>query len=179
MALDHYVYLYSDAETDRPLYVGKGHDMRAYEHKKRTHNKKLSEWIKERETKVSFLTRNMTTQGALAVERFWIAVFGREDIETGPLFNKTAGGQGLDGFTMTPEQIAKGAASRTGLKATPAHILALKNAKRPKHTAAHIAKFRAARIGQKQPQVTCPHCGITGGNATMPRWHFDRCSRKV
>jgi hypothetical protein len=28
-----------------------------------------------------------------------------------------------------------------------------------------------------QPQVTCPHCGKTGGENAMKRWHFDKCSK--
>ena len=55
-------------------------------------------------------------------------------------------------------------------------------------------KIRLARLGSKQSEatkkkrsikmknrkqqiLTCPHCGVTGGN-TMNRWHFDRCKRK-
>jgi NUMOD3 motif len=34
------------------------------------------------------------------------------------------------------------------------------------------------RKGRIQTSVTCPHCGKTGGNATMPRWHFDNCKLK-
>jgi len=32
--------------------------------------------------------------------------------------------------------------------------------------------------GSKQPIVTCPHCGISGGAGTMKRWHFDNCKMK-
>ena len=28
-------------------------------------------------------------------------------------------------------------------------------------------------------QVTCPHCGKTGGNNVMPRYHFDNCKNLV
>jgi len=38
-------------------------------------------------------------------------------------------------------------------------------------------KIRAARAKQviTTVQVTCPHCGKTGGNRIMPRYHFDNC----
>ncbi len=39
-------------------------------------------------------------------------------------------------------------------------------------------KQREAQLGKKQKIVECPHCGKTGGNATMPRWHFDKCKFK-
>ena len=35
-----------------------------------------------------------------------------------------------------------------------------------------------AQLGKKQKIVECPHCGKMGGNATMPRWHFDQCKFK-
>ena len=31
------------------------------------------------------------------------------------------------------------------------------------------------RRGIKQKQITCPHCGKTGGQSTMKQWHFDNC----
>jgi hypothetical protein len=31
--------------------------------------------------------------------------------------------------------------------------------------------------GESQPQITCPHCGKTGGNSNMKRWHFDKCKK--
>ncbi len=37
------------------------------------------------------------------------------------------------------------------------------------------AKMSAARVGKKCRIVTCPHCGKSGGAATMPRWHFANC----
>jgi hypothetical protein len=36
-------------------------------------------------------------------------------------------------------------------------------------------KMSAARAGKKCRIVTCPHCGKSGGAATMPRWHFANC----
>lgn len=32
--------------------------------------------------------------------------------------------------------------------------------------------------GKKRKQITCPHCGKTGGNGLMQRWHFDNCKTK-
>ena len=36
-------------------------------------------------------------------------------------------------------------------------------------------KMKLAQLGTKQIIVTCPHCGKSGGQNTMPRWHFDKC----
>lgn len=44
-----------------------------------------------------------------------------------------------------------------------------------------IAKIRAARKTQviTTVQVSCPHCGKTGGNRIMPRYHFDNCKHII
>lgn len=53
---------------------------------------------------------------------------------------------------------------------------------------AHIGKTRSIetkklmseqRIGKKQRIVKCYHCEVSGGAATMPRWHFDNCKYKT
>lgn len=44
------------------------------------------------------------------------------------------------------------------------------------HTNESKAKMRAN--AHAAIQVTCPHCGVSGGKSVMKRWHFDRC-RKV
>jgi hypothetical protein len=54
----------------------------------------------------------------------------------------------------------------------------------------HKAKISAANKGKPQSeetkakmrkpkkQITCPHCGKTGGVSVMKRWHFDNCKIK-
>jgi hypothetical protein len=32
--------------------------------------------------------------------------------------------------------------------------------------------------GKSQKQLTCPHCGKSGGNSLMTRYHFDKCKNK-
>jgi hypothetical protein len=32
--------------------------------------------------------------------------------------------------------------------------------------------------GQKRPIVICPHCGISGADRIMGRWHFNNCKSK-
>lgn len=36
----------------------------------------------------------------------------------------------------------------------------------------------AASKGFKQREITCPHCGKTGANTNMKRYHFDNCKSK-
>jgi hypothetical protein len=39
------------------------------------------------------------------------------------------------------------------------------------------AKMSFSRTGKKQLIVVCPHCNTSGGAKTMPRWHFNNCSK--
>ena len=48
----------------------------------------------------------------------------------------------------------------------------------PQNPAAN-QKLSDALKGITQDTVTCPHCGKTGGNSSMKRWHFDNCKKNV
>jgi hypothetical protein len=64
---------------------------------------------------------------------------------------------------------------KTTCNGTPNHIRAAKN---------NIAKSRECPIRKEKVrqaakvQITCPHCGKTGSQVSMPRWHFDNCPKK-
>ena len=91
-----YVYVYFDPKTEDAIYVGKGHGKRATSHIESSHNKRLERTLKKRLREgfeINPLIINQVSENAaLASEIFWIAVYGREDLKTGTLFNKTAGG---------------------------------------------------------------------------------------
>jgi len=39
-------------------------------------------------------------------------------------------------------------------------------------------KLKQSKSHLARPELTCPHCEKTGGNAGMKRWHFDNCKYK-
>ncbi len=105
-----YAYLRKDGT---PYYIGKGKGKRYLE---RHHVN-----IPADKSLIVFLEQNLTEVGALALERRYIKWYGRKNIGTGILHNKTDGGDGASfpgeknymyGRTHTPEAIEKIKAAR-------------------------------------------------------------------
>lgn len=113
-----YVYLYEDPKTQLPRYVGKGQKRRMFTHLDGSHNNRLNNTIKKRlregfEVRPKVICSGLSSKAACAVEIFWIAVLGREDLGTGPLFNRTAGGDGAAGV-VGKTQVSWNKGKKTG-----------------------------------------------------------------
>jgi len=163
--LGYYVYAYirnkdsTTAKSGTPYYIGKGKNKRAYD-------KNHSTFIPKDQSKIIILEHNLTEVGALAIERRMIAWYGRKDLGTGILRNKTDGGEGASGVSMTNETRKKMsiAAKKRGVskehmelltklskgkKLSEEHksILILSNIGK-KRSDEHVAKMVAARKGK-------------------------------
>ena len=85
-------------EDHTPYYIGKGKKRRAYHHSK-------SERIKSPKDKsrIRFIKENISENDAYLWEVFWIAEFGRIDLGTGCLRNKTDGGDSPPNMSGIPK----------------------------------------------------------------------------
>ena len=110
-----YVYVYRDPRQrkDRqPVYVGKGTGGRDLSHWSRgSHNKPLQDFLShlrganlEPICERVFETEN--EKEAFDKEVDLIKLYGRKDLKTGTLFNRTDGGEGPSGFIKSDEQKA-------------------------------------------------------------------------
>jgi hypothetical protein len=188
--MDYYVYEYLRTDNT-PYYIGKGRKNRAFT--KQGHTVPLPP-----KDRIKFIAENLSAEDAKNLEIELISKYGRKDIGTGILRNMTDGGEGSPGRIASDEQKRKMREARakqitseeTRERMRHAHTgrvhsketkqkmseSAIGKSKSPET----IAKIKAARANQiiVTTIVTCPHCGKSGGNRIMPRYHFDNCKKK-
>lgn len=129
-----YVYAYLRKSDNTPYYIGKGKDNRI--------SAKHHINVPKDKSHIVFLETNLTEIGAFALERRYIRWYGRKDLGTGILRNRTDGGEGSSGRIVSNEEkehMSKIMAGRPGTR------LGKKN------TEEHNKKISIANTGKISP----------------------------
>ena len=129
---DYYTYAFL-REDKTPYYIGKGRGNRAYDKRKTIKPPKDK-------SRILFLKKNLTEAEAFKHEVYMIFVFGRKDLGTGILRNRTDGGEGSSGVVRSEETKKRMSEAQIGKPCT-------EETKK---------KLSAAKSGENNPQSGIP-----------------------
>ena len=143
-----YVYQYlrnvdsKNGSAGTPYYIGKGRERRAY----RKHEKGIS--VPKDKTYIQFIAENISEADAFQIEVLLIHLYGRLDLGTGCLRNRTVGGDGSSGTVVSAETRKKLSLAGIGEK-NPFFGKSHSEESNQKNREAHIGKINSEETRKK------------------------------
>jgi hypothetical protein len=161
----YYVYVYlrehssANGEAGTPYYIGKGKRYRIYH----PHSNCGAKPPKDKRY-ILKIFNDLSNEEACALEIALIKIFGRLDLGTGYLRNRTNGGQGISGWKHSDETKQKMSKSNTGkIRSSQCrkHLSDIKKGKKPLATTKGMKfseetrkKMSDSKTGQKRSAIT-------------------------
>ena len=178
-----YTYIYRDPRKNHePFYVGKGQGSRCFKHLTGTSNVRFRNKLKALNN-LDLLPQieiwNTSCEGASwLLEILFIQKYGRLDLGTGTLCNKTNGGEGTSGYKLTDETKRKISDALTGRIVSEQAKINLRKALNGRKQKDH--EKEAHKIAQKKVFDQNPHLKqqlIESGKKNFDIYLIDRKSK--
>lgn len=160
----YYIYAYIRKSNGTPYYIGKGKGDRAW-------NPKHAISVPKDKSKILVMESGLTEIGALALERRYIRWYGRKDLGTGILRNKTDGGDGASGLIFSEESRKKIGIAQIGNK----HSLGRKLSESHRKILSQVNKGNTKNIGRTVSEQTRKKLSEAGKN----RKHTNETRAKI
>ena len=141
----YYTYAYL-REDKTPYYIGKGSANRIRQNNGRSCNKPKDK------SRIIFLKQNLTEEEAFIHEIYMIAIFGRKDLGTGILHNRTDGGEGSSGLVLSEATKKIMSEAKSGKSKTEEHRKKLSEANKGKNNPFY-GKTRTEESRKKQSET--------------------------